>query len=509
MALAVVLGIAVNSNAADNLSVSPSEKSVRLATEMDGEELKKGIEEYGAENYEEALELLQKASEQQPGSSVVAFYLGLTYKQTGKYKEAAKRYRDALLFTPPVLDAYTELIEVLYNLNELKEAKEWIAKAEKNKIKPANIAFLKGLVLVKEGKNKDAINAFLKAKELAPSLSQSADFQIAMVHTKERRFAKARETLKALMNVDPTSELASFAKEYEKSIAKVLETYRTWRAAVGIAYQYDDNVLAKPSTAITGVDITGESDKSMINTFRIDYAPLISGQWSFNGQLNFYANTYSRIHTYNVMAPSLSLIPGYNFQDGMITVPLSYSHIWLREREYMSVTAAKPTLSVMLAPGHIGQFSMGYTKRELLQAPINSDEDRDGDIYSASAGYLYPFAGGKGMFNGRYEYSRDAADGVNWDNTGNRITLGLLVPLLDKLNLTASGDMLVQDYKNVHTAFGLKRKDKIYTGGLGLTYEILKDFNMNLQYSHTRADSNIAVYDYKRNAYIAGLELRF
>ena len=111
LVLAIVLGMAVNSSAADNLSVSPPERSVRLATEVDEGDLKKGIEEYGAENYEEALELLQKASEQQPGSSVAAFYLGLTYKQMGKYKEAAKHYRDALLFTPPVLDAYTELIE--------------------------------------------------------------------------------------------------------------------------------------------------------------------------------------------------------------------------------------------------------------------------------------------------------------------------------------------------------------------------------------------------------------
>lgn len=483
---------------------------ILFAVDKEAEDLfKKGVEEYKAENYEEALELLQKADKQQPGSSVVAFYLGLTYKQIGKNKEAAKHYKDALIFTPPVLDAYTELIEVLYNLNELKEAKEWITEAEKKDIKPAHITFLKGMVLSKEGKNKEAVEAFKKAKELDKSLSQSSDFQIAMLYAKERRLKEAKDALKAAISVDPTSELASFAKEYEKSIAKVLEMYRTWRFVLGIGYQYDDNVLAKPSTAITGVDITGEKDSSMINTLRIDYAPLISGQWSFNGQFNFYANTYRKTNTHNVMAPSISLIPGYNFQQGVITMPLSYNHIWLHEREYMSVIAARPTLSVMLFPGHIGQFSAGYTKRELLQAPINSDEDRDGDIYSASAGYLYPFAEGKGMFTLRYEYSRDAADGVNWDNTGNRITLGLLVPVIDKLNLTASGDMFLQDYEKVHTAFGLKRKDKIYTGTLGITYEILKDLTMNLQYSYTRADSNIAVYDYKRNAYTAGLELRF
>ena len=122
--------------------------------------LDKGIAEYKAENFEEALELLIKAREQQSASSLAAFYLGMTYKQMGDLKEAAKNLKEAILLTPSVIDAYAELIEVLYNQNELKEAKDWIAKAEKEGIKPANISFLKGLVLSKENKNKDIPTPF-------------------------------------------------------------------------------------------------------------------------------------------------------------------------------------------------------------------------------------------------------------------------------------------------------------------------------------------------------------
>ena len=91
--------------------------------------LKKGISEYKAENYEEAVELFKMARRKQPNSSIAAFYMGLVYKQTGNYGEAKMHYRDAVNLKPHVMDAYTELIEVLYNLNELKEAKEWIEKA--------------------------------------------------------------------------------------------------------------------------------------------------------------------------------------------------------------------------------------------------------------------------------------------------------------------------------------------------------------------------------------------
>src|SRR4030043_1880731 len=83
-----------------------------------------GIKEYKAENYEEALDILTKAKSQQPDSSLTAFYLGLTYKQMGNYREATGQFKEALRLSPPPTDAYPELIETLYYLNEIKEAKD-------------------------------------------------------------------------------------------------------------------------------------------------------------------------------------------------------------------------------------------------------------------------------------------------------------------------------------------------------------------------------------------------
>ncbi|MBW1861368.1 MAG: hypothetical protein JRJ02_03220 [Deltaproteobacteria bacterium] len=44
--------------------------------------IQKGVDQYKAENYEEAIEILIKAREEDPKSSVAAFFLGLSYKQT-------------------------------------------------------------------------------------------------------------------------------------------------------------------------------------------------------------------------------------------------------------------------------------------------------------------------------------------------------------------------------------------------------------------------------------------
>ena len=71
------------------------------------------------------------------------------------------------------------------------------------------------------------------------------------------------------------------------------------------------------------------------------------------------------------------------------------------------------------------------------------------------------------------------------------------------------GSQHFQDFLHTHTVFGKKREDEIYTASVSFRWNVFDDASMNLQYSYVRADSNIAVYDYTRNIYTAGIEYRF
>jgi len=470
-----------------------------------------GIKEYKAENYEEALEILTKAKSQQPDSSLIAFYLGLTYKQMGNYREAAGQFKEGLRLSPPAKDAYPELIETLYYLNEIKEAKDWIMRAETERVKPGHLSFLRGLILLKERDEKGALKAFKKAKELDSSLSQTSDIQMARIYARQKRFSEAKESLKAVISVDPTSETASFAKEYEDALARSVKKYKPWSVIAGVAYQYDDNSLLKPSKRIPDVDISGEKDSSIVTTLRFIYTPLLKHPWVLTGQYTSYTNTYFDNHRVNLINQSISLTPGYNFNRGVITLPTSFSYQWLREKEYMHLTQTRPTLHLMLSTDHIVQFSTGYARREMLRSPPNHDrnEERDGNIWSLSPGYLRPFKGGKGLFYFHYEFSDDNTEGKNWENVGNRFTLGLIFPIVEKVSLSISGDILLQDYRHTHTFYGMERSDRIYYGSSGIRWEILKGLKLNLQYAHTRADSNIDVYEYRRNVVQLGVEYTF
>jgi hypothetical protein len=55
----------------------------------------------------------------------------------------------------------------------------------------------------------------------------------------------------------------------------------------------------------------------------------------------------------------------------------------------------------------------------------------------------------------------------------------------------------------------VKRKDRSYTGTIGLTWSVIKHLDLIAQYLFTRVDSNIYAYDYQRELVSLGMELKF
>ncbi|MEW5745684.1 MAG: tetratricopeptide repeat protein [Nitrospirota bacterium] len=486
--------------------------------------LEKGIAEYHAENYDEALELFKKVLRRDPSSAQALLYLGATYKQMGQYRDAAGVYRAAAALDPPVRDAYPELIETLYMLNQLDEAKQWLARAEKAGPVSGRVAYFKGLILAKEGKSAEAIASFERAKALDGALVQIGDYQIAVLHATERRWSEAKKRLRAVIAVDPATAAASYAREYEAALSRSLAAYKPWQLSISAAYQYDDNVVLEPSAFISPNYQEsvrrggGTGDSALVNSVKIAYEPLLEGAWSLSAHYGLDSTVYREINELTYLSQSIFLTPGYAFERGAVSLSAGYYYSWLHEREYMGVLSLLPTVSVIVAPRHIVQFGFGYSKRD-LRPQTAPDDNRDADLYTVSLGYLYQFAKERGLASLRYEYAVEDAEGNNWENLGNRIGVSMLLPLAEKVSVTTAGEVLWQDYRNIDSATlsgaegfpgtPTKRKDRIYSGSAGVDWKPSKGLTVRVQYSYTRDDSNFTIYDFERNQYTAGLEYVF
>lgn len=100
-----VYGSAQASDPGPILPKKPSSEITSYQSRTFQDLLKEGVTQYRNENFDEALEIFLHARERFKDSSVLSYYLGLTYKQLGEYKKALGYFKESVHLRPSVLDA--------------------------------------------------------------------------------------------------------------------------------------------------------------------------------------------------------------------------------------------------------------------------------------------------------------------------------------------------------------------------------------------------------------------
>ncbi|MCX7982001.1 MAG: tetratricopeptide repeat protein [Syntrophales bacterium] len=475
-------------------------------------ELEKGIREYQADNYEEAIEILSSLRQKEPLNAMTAFFLGMAYKQVGDYPKAIRHLEDASTLKPPVREAPIELIDCLVQMKKYPEAKKWVAEAERSGIYPAKVFFLKGILLAEEGKTEEAVASFERSKSLDKSYAQAADLQIGLVYMGARKFDKARERLQAVITQDPVSDLAIFARRYRDMVEQRSFLERPLRFTISLLGQYDTNMLQEPY-AWPGLGDTGEEKSyAMTNTVRVDFVPRLSGPWLFNATYALVSNVHQKNATsHDLLANTFSINPGYNFGRLALNIAATYTHVLRRNpsyERYVENLDVGPLLRVVVTENQLVELYGGYLKKNYFTTPLAPAEDQSSQGFGSYISYAFFFKNGA-LVNVRYRYTEENTKGENWENTAHAITLNSIIPLWKTLRAQLGGEVTIQNYDNVHTFFGEKRRDRLYVGIAGLVYDINNYMSLTAQYQYTRGYSNIFLYDYHRHLWSAGVEFRF
>ncbi len=469
----------------------------------------RGIQDYRAENFEEALVEFKKCYNQ-THSSVSAFYLGLCYKQIGEYEKALKFFKESLKLTPKVKDAYPELIQMLYYLGRTKEALHYIEEAEKLKFFPARISFLKGLVLVKMGKYAQARKAFEKAKKINPSYAKACDFQIALCYVRERQLKEAQKILRTLSSLSPELPVSRLAREYLHQLEIMKKRYRAFHIRGFVGYNYDTNINGAPSENIQGVD-SPEEGSAWISSFTFLYQPFPEKRFNWLASFSFADTSYFQEDSLNTQSLTLNFTPSYLKGRTTFNFPLRYTYLW-RDKDPYSISyllgcrALRNVFSSFLLQS--GGYFTFYDLRWKIYAP---EENRDAKKYQAFLGFLRPFNQGKGLISFKYQYTLSDAEGSNWDFYANEIYLTFLYPLTSKLTFTLGGSLKWQNYKNINTftATGnsppgfpsepTKRKDTVTFVTTGFMYRFYRYFQLQTTWSYLKNHSNFPLYDYSKH----------
>ena len=474
--------------------------------------IKRGIEEYKDESYEEAIVTLAEARKNEPESSVAAFFLGMAYKQTMDYEKSLNNLLDSVTLTPRIKEALVEVVDVATQLGKPDIAKKWIEVAEKENIFPAKIAFLKGLIFKQEGKNREAAESFANAKSIDPKMSQAADIQIALSYVKDRRLNDARKSFEAAIVNDPQSDLAGFARQYLDAVKQRINREKPFRFTLGVFGQYDDNMVLKPNDQSFAAGITNESSGVLNTLFRANFSPRLNGPWLFSAQYALGSSVHDKNRfTHDSLSNSISITPGYNFGEYAVYLSTNYSHAMVRDPGYEGYSGSfstGPLLRMAINGNQLLEIFSGYTNTRYFRDPLAPEEDRDSSGYRSYISWLWLFK--KDYFlNLRFQADRQDTDGRNWDNSNLGFSINYAMPVYEKIKLQLSSQFNDQKFDNRHTVFDVTREDKVFAFSGGFSWDWENDVTVVTQYTRVRTDSNIGIYDYTRNMYTLGIEYRF
>jgi len=439
-----------------------------IAWSAESTALKQGINDYEQENYEEAIESLLNALKETPSSPEAAYYTGLTYKELLEYSSAKTYLAKTLSLKPSMTEAYVPLAETLYSLGETAEAEKYLKKAKSKGIKSGEASYLMGLILLDRGKKEEASREFQKAVSLSPGS------EAALLSGKALNTIGYKESLLAL--------------------------------SVGYTFQYDDNVILKPSDDVSGIP-SDEKDTRHIITAGGDYSTSW-GDLGLRAGYSFYQSLHQDLDNMDVQAHSLLLIPSFELNKGKIHFITGYDYYLLDSEKYLKAITAKPSWTFSTEGGKGINLFAGAIIKDFLQTPGSKEEERDGTNINGGLGILFPFNADRSYVKVAYTYDNEDTDGDNWDYSGHRGRVSLSHPLAQALELSLGAGYYAQDYRNTHVSFGKKRADKTSTIEAGLTYSY-KGFDFNLHYSYANSASNITYYDYSRNIAGIGVEYTF
>jgi len=471
--------------------------------------IKNAVYKYRQENYDEALRDLKVLRAEYPDNSLIAYYEGLTYKSMENYTAAANDLRASLGMTPKLKGALLELIDVLYRLDRLDEAKKWIKVAEDEGIRPAQAAFLKGLTLLKAGEFDGAIEAFTNAKELDVELTKMADYQIGVVYVKQRMYNEAKDVFGDLVNLDPDSDVASYASRYIEAIDKKIDREKPLNLYLKFGFEYDSNVVLNPDNSAFAAQVADENDTREVWDFRGDYT--FRTKDNMYNLKTGYALRYSmqnELMRYTYLQNVFTLQPSVNFDNFMVTFPANYNYTIVDGKNYVYSISAGNVNNFLVLDGHMLQTGLIYKYNEYLRPPFG-DEDRTGNELTGSLGWFWFILSNKGFLNIRYDLGNDWTKGRNWENMTNRIHFGAYAPFLEKFKAIFNAEVTFKNYRYSHSFFDKKRNDQIYSMSGLLSYEFLKNAEIQFQYTFVNERSTLSLYSYTRHVFTGAVQYKF
>jgi len=194
--------------------------------------LKQAKDLEGAGNYQQAVTILQQATQTAPNQDLLWAYLGDAQRGAKQYPDAIQSYQKALAIKPNDGPYMAQMADAYAKSGQTDKAiEQYKAAAQADPQNAAAYYYNEGAVLTNAGKVDDAIAAFDKALQLDPTRADAYYWKgvdlmgkATMKDNKMVAPAGTAEAFNKYLELQPTGKYAEAAKQMLASIGSSVET---------------------------------------------------------------------------------------------------------------------------------------------------------------------------------------------------------------------------------------------------------------------------------------------
>lgn len=395
-----------------------------------------------------------------------------------------------------------------------------------------------GMLKMSAGEMKEALHLFSKALEVSPGNTEAAYYS-GMAYSRLGEFDQAEGMFKGILDKDQDfidaylelgriyyitsrcdeaenvlnkyaslsddAELTKYASDMvhacraEEGEAKPKKDYYL---NISLGGQYDDNVTVEPTNPVS------------ISERRSDYRALLyltAGKHLFErgparvrADYSFYFSQHLHLSDFNLNSQRLGPTVEFDFSKAMLP-SIGYSFVYTIiggdlygiNHEYFA------KVKVIEDERSSTDIIYEYTRMKYWDSALfETASIRDGYKHSVGIRQNYSDKFNAGLY---FYYDSEDTDADYWGYDGFRLGGDLSTELLPSLYAEVSAEYSERKYNSLSPSASEIRLDEVQNYSAGLTYVINKTFSLQLADSFTVNDSNLDIYNYRRN--ILGLFL--
>jgi tetratricopeptide (TPR) repeat protein len=345
-----------------------SEQSERLYS--------RGLVEFHAEHYQEALALFQQATQADPQDAYALYYKGETEGRLDDYPAAVSDLRAALAIEPDLPQAPLELGIALVKTGADREAVPWLEKAQQVPESDAVASLFLGMAQLHLGQRATARQQLERAARDA-ELHVTTEYYLGVLEFQEHNWTEADRHFAEVAAAQADSEMGREAAMFLERLRYREQSRLQLYGEAG--FQYDSNVVVAPNDEAlkTQAGISRQSDGRAILTAGGRYTLLRTDQAELTVGYEVFQSLHFHLHSFNLEnhRPNVQFVAAAGpVRVGVLTY---YDYYLLDSASFLQSVIALPWVEVPEGSWGHTQLSYRFRWRDYYPQPY-------GDLLSAT-----------------------------------------------------------------------------------------------------------------------------